>query len=338
MIQNNAQLNALMHSLADEVILGLDTEFVRRDTYYPILCLVQLSTTSCQYAIDILAIQDLTPLFNKLYDNKTRWIVHSSGQDLEALYLLSNKMPKPEQLFDTQIAANLLNLPAQISYQALCLELLNQEIDKTHTCYDWQKRPMPEAVLAYALADVEHLQPLFLLLDKQLSQQKKSDYLLEEAQYLIKKTQEINLDVCWHKLSGIHRLPKNLYPDAQVLTAWREVYAQSKNKPKQWIIKDKIMLEIIQKNISLADKYKAYFDAFSQDYQAKTPAILPNTLLNFDEQKIYKQLREKIEKIAKQHQICPQLIMNKKNVIAFIQGKESRLTKGWRVQILNLEF
>ena len=117
MIQTKEQLQSYLGSIRGENYLGIDTEFRRIDTYYPKLCLVQISSADSVECIDVLSIPDLEPLFAKLYQEDTVWIVHSARQDIEAFYLLSERLPN--NLFDTQIAAALLNLPLQVSYQVL---------------------------------------------------------------------------------------------------------------------------------------------------------------------------------------------------------------------------
>nr|MCH9750154.1 ribonuclease D [Pseudomonadota bacterium] len=117
MIQTQQQLAHFLNTIKADTHLAIDTEFKRIDTFYPILCLVQIATQHGAECIDILAIEDLEPLFNKLYQPNSVWIVHSARQDIEALYYLSKRLPT--QLFDTQIAAHFLNHPGQISYQNL---------------------------------------------------------------------------------------------------------------------------------------------------------------------------------------------------------------------------
>jgi ribonuclease D len=121
MIQTQAQLSDFLHNIENETELVIDTEFKRVNTYYPLLCLVQIATKRATDCIDVLAIKNLQPLFNKLYQQNCLWIVHSARQDIEALHCLSGKLPT--QLFDTQIALDLLkdlrpeacNSSAQIS-------------------------------------------------------------------------------------------------------------------------------------------------------------------------------------------------------------------------------
>ena len=154
LIETRPQLERYLKTINRDSCIALDTEFKRISTYYPELCLVQIATTHSVECIDVLSINDLDPLFEKLYHNKTEWIVHSARQDIESLYHLSKRLPS--SLFDTQIAASLLNYPVQISYQALTEILQDVYLDKSHTRYDWTKRPLPKDVVEYALDDVRY--------------------------------------------------------------------------------------------------------------------------------------------------------------------------------------
>ena len=171
LIQTRPQLERYLKTINRDCCIALDTEFKRISTYYPELCLVQIATTHSAECIDVLSIIDLEPLFEKLYHNKTEWIVHSARQDIEALYHLSKRIPV--SLFDTQIAASLLNYPLQISYQSLTEILQNIRLDKSFTRFDWTTRPLPANVVEYALDDVRYLLPNFEKLKHELTINKK---------------------------------------------------------------------------------------------------------------------------------------------------------------------
>ena len=128
MITSNTQLSHFINEIKDEALIALDTEFKRVDSYFPELCLIQIATKDKLECIDVLAINNLEALFEKLYDKKTKWIVHSARQDIEALYYLSNRIPS--SIFDTQIAASFLNFPLQVSYQSLTESLENIFLEK----------------------------------------------------------------------------------------------------------------------------------------------------------------------------------------------------------------
>jgi len=186
MIQTPTQLRDFLHSIKDETELAIDTEFKRVNTYYPVLCLVQIATKKNTDCIDVLALDDLSPLFDKLYQDDCLWIVHSARQDIEALHYLSKQLPK--QLFDTQIAASLVNYPAQISYQALTESLQNVHLEKAYTRLDWTIRPLPDEAIEYALDDVRYLLKNYHQLKTQLKWKKNPLGLRKKANHCLTLT------------------------------------------------------------------------------------------------------------------------------------------------------
>ena len=154
-IDNTSDLEKLCHSLANVEWLAIDTEFVREKTYYAQLCMVQISDGNLISLVDTLAISDLGPLCSLLAKPGITKVLHSASQDLEIFYQLWGYVPEP--LFDTQIAAALLGQPGQVSYAAMVEKYFDVQLDKSHSRTDWSRRPLSQAQLDYAAADVDYL-------------------------------------------------------------------------------------------------------------------------------------------------------------------------------------
>src|ERR1700690_1105036 len=137
--------------------IGLDTEFMRERTYFAQLCLLQLSFGAEAVCIDTLALPDLGPLRATMASPAIGKVLHAARQDLEVLAPATGPLLG---LFDTQVAAALIGLPAQIGYGDLVSQLLGRRLHKAETRTDWSRRPLSGAQLAYALDDVRYLQPL----------------------------------------------------------------------------------------------------------------------------------------------------------------------------------
>jgi ribonuclease D len=340
MIQTDQQLRDFLASIKSQTHLAIDTEFKRVDTYYPILCLVQIATQSNTDCIDILAIEDLEPLFDKLYQQDSVWIVHSARQDIEALYYLSNRLP--HQLFDTQIAAHFLNHPAQISYQKITEILQGVLLDKAYTRLDWTTRPLPEEAIEYALDDVLYLLKNYVQLLDQLIIEQKLDWLMADGHDLSNIDLYLpNLDQAWKKIKGLSRLPKSTHQKAAQLAAWRESQAVNKNKPRKWIMTDDQLIDYSINKAKLSDQAKASFDEFlSQN------SHLVETRIEFGSQQIpsksekqqKNQLQKLIQKIAVQYNPDETLIANGKALMKYIRGDQSvKFLSGWRHHILKEE-
>ncbi len=340
MIQTQAQLSDFLQAIQGETELAIDTEFKRVNTYYPILCLVQIATKSAIDCIDVLKIDNLKPLFDKLYQDNCLWIVHSARQDIEALYYLSKQLPK--QLFDTQIAASLVNHPQQISYQALTEQLQNVHLEKAYTRLDWTTRPLPKEAIEYALDDVRYLLKNYYQLQAQLKTEEKSSWIKEEGKSLL----EINLynpDIqnAWQRLKGFSRLNKKAQNKAAQLCAWREYQAKSKNKPRKWIMSDDKLTDYVLGKDKLPTKAKAVFDKFIEHHsniKSMNIYIEKNKIATKTEKIKKNELQKLIQKIANQYNLDDKVIANGKSLLNFIRGDRSVIfLSGWRFNLLKEE-
>lgn len=221
--------------------IGLDTEFMRERTFYPRLCLVQISTNERIYCLDPLELDDLDELWDTL--TLASWVLHSGRQDVEVLYLLTGHMPR--RIFDTQIAAGLLGYAPQLGYGALVSELCGVALPKTHTRADWSRRPLTPALLEYAAQDVEYLLPARELLAERLEKLGRLEWAEEDSRDLLDETLYAADPVtAVQRVKGANRLPGRAHQAATKLAAWREKEAIEKDRPRQWIMKDATLLEL----------------------------------------------------------------------------------------------
>ncbi|MDC0239580.1 ribonuclease D [Candidatus Thioglobus sp.] len=340
MIQTKPQLERHLKKINSESRLAIDTEFKRINTYYPQLCLVQIATTHSVECIDVLSINDLDPLFEKLYHNKTEWIVHSARQDIETLYHLSKQIPV--KLFDTQIAASLLNYPLQISYQALTKILQYVQIDKSFTRFDWTTRPLPLNVIEYALNDVRYLLPNFEKLKHELTISKKIQWLDEETKFLLdQELYEPSIEQICYKTKGLSQLGKKFQDKAIKLIAWRENNAQQKNKPRKWIMSDQKLLDYACGKTKLSTRSQKLFDDFvkgSSEALTLSELLVPQKPLTSLEKNKKNELKKIINSIAENYNLPPEVISTSKSLIRFIRGDLSApLCSGWRAKLFHKE-
>ena len=340
MIQTTSQLERHLKTINSNSCLAIDTEFKRINTYYPELCLVQIATTHSAECIDVLSINDLEPLFEKLYHNETEWVVHSARQDIEALYHLSKRIPIP--LFDTQIAASLLNYPLQISYQALTEILQDVQLDKSFTRFDWTTRPLPANVVEYALDDVRYLLPNFDKLKHELTISKKIQWLDEETRFLLdQELYEPSIEQICYKTKGLSQLGKRFQDKAIKLVAWREKSAQQKNKPRKWIMSDNKLLDYGCGKSKLSTRSQKLFDNFvkeSSETLTLSELLTPQKPLTSSEKNKKNELQRIINSIAEAYDLPPEVISTSKSLIQFIRGDlNAHLRSGWRAKLFNKE-
>ncbi|QXQ07514.1 ribonuclease D [Sphingosinicellaceae bacterium] len=241
LISDTATLAALCTRLATADFVTIDTEFMRENTFYPDLCLVQIAGNDEAAAVDPKAPgMDLKPLLDLMVENHdVLKVFHAGGQDLEIVYNLTGKTPYP--LFDTQIAAMALGQGEQVSYTNLVQSYLNVAIDKGARFTDWARRPLSTTQLDYAIGDVTHLATLFPMMLDKLRSTGRGVWLDEEmARAGDPATYAQDPDQAWLRLRLPNRKPEVL-GRLKALAAWREHEARGKDVPRGRIVKDETL-------------------------------------------------------------------------------------------------
>ena len=336
LIKNDKQLEKYLKNINGDTVLGIDTEFRRIDSYSPELCLIQIASKDQLECIDVLSINNLAPLFDKLYDGKTLWVIHSARQDIEAMYYLSDRIPS--LLFDTQIAASFLNYPLQVSYQAITEKLQNILLEKKFTRFDWRKRPLPNEVLQYALDDVKYLLPNYKILKKELTSQGKLPWAEEEVLFLLnKETYAPNYRQILKKTKGINKISHKSQEKACQLIHWRESVALQKNKPRKWIMSDKLLISYATDQKKLSESQNKLFKEFVKNSNFKVypeDALTPQKPLSESEKIQKNKLKDKINLLSIKYSIPSELICSSKNLVKLIKGdNNSSIKSGWRSEL-----
>ena len=243
LITKSDELSSLVSRLAKHPFIAVDTEFMRENTYWPELCLLQVASTEEAAAIDPKADIDLSPILDLMVENKNVLkVFHAGGQDLEIIHNLTDKVPTP--LFDTQIAAMALGHGEQIGYSNLIESLLGHSLDKGARFTDWSRRPLDKRQIDYAIADVTHLATIFPRMVDKLRKNGRGAWLDEEMERLADPSSfAFDAEDAWKRLKLPSRNPAVL-GRLKALAAWRENEARSKNLPRGRIVKDDTMGEI----------------------------------------------------------------------------------------------
>jgi ribonuclease D len=237
LISTTAQLADFCARLARHRAITVDTEFLRETTYYPQLCVVQMASVDEAAAVDTLAEGiDLTPFFDLMADENVLKVFHAARQDIEIVWHRAGIVPHP--IFDTQVAAMVLGYGDSIAYDQLVERITGHRPDKTHRFTDWSHRPLSQAQIDYAVADVTHLRDVFAALDADLKKRCRSEWVSEEMDVLTSpSTYDVHPERAWERLKTRVRKPKDLAVLMEV-AAWREQEAQSRDVPRSRILKD----------------------------------------------------------------------------------------------------
>jgi ribonuclease D len=245
LLTNNDELAAVCERFSHHEFVTVDTEFLRETTFWPKVCLIQIASPEEAIAIDTLTENiDLTPFFALMANPTIVKVFHAARQDLEIIWRLSRLIPTP--LFDTQVAAMVCGFGEQASYLELVKAITRANLDKSSRFTDWSRRPLSDAQIEYAIADVTYLRDIYSTLLERLTRANRLDWLDDEMQILCSPaTYEQHPDNAWERLRHKVRKPRDLGVLME-LAAWREQEAQSKDVPRSRVLKDDILVEIAQ--------------------------------------------------------------------------------------------
>lgn len=331
--------------------LALDTEFIRTQTFFAELGLVQLASGEHIGLVDPL-IPELTPALAALIaEPGLIKIVHSASEDLEVIAHALGVVPAP--LFDTQIAAVLCGYEQPPSYQKLVAQELGLTLDKHATRTDWLKRPLDPEQLRYAAEDVLHLEALFQRLDERLESLGRRGWMAEECLRALEKSRQ-PLDPHPHlKMRGAERMTPAQQQRLWRLLHWRDREALARNRPKRWILDNPVAMraalldqpdiKALETAVAADGKPSARLAAklegiLHQDVSADELAI-PLLLSQTEPEKLRsKDLRDRAQTVAKALSLSPDFLLPRRGLEYWARYDTlPEDLKGWRENVLGLE-
>ncbi len=241
-INKQSKLKEICQDLSKEKILYMDTEFDRRNTYYAILSIVQISTHNQKIIIDAMSGMDLLPLKQLLDNHDILKVFHSPDQDFEIFLNIFSILPK--NVFDTQTASGVCGLGGGLGYQKLCKLLLNIDIDKTFQKANWLTRPLSKELLNYAIRDTEFLIPLHRILSEMIDSRRLWDnYNARNAKLCDIKSYHFSADRILQKME-LDNKTTVFYNNLLQLIIFREECAKILNIPRGRCAKDSNLINI----------------------------------------------------------------------------------------------
>jgi len=349
-IDTERDFEQLVDELCKTHAYALDTEFHRERSYLPVLAVIQIATPERVALVDPLAV-DVRPL-GKVLERDIVCVMHAASQDLEILELACGVAPR--RLFDTQIAALFCGYRTS-SLGKLVEGFLGLQLDKSAQLADWTRRPLPEADLAYAASDVAHLLELRDALSEQLRARGRLSWAEEEIERLRQKDRSPpEPRTLWWKLRGKAKLNDKARGVAQELAAWREEEARARNKPVRSILPDMTLLSLAQRPVRKPAELRNIrnFDArrFKQTdallaaierglrlprselkLPPKKPTNIPNT------EGVISLCLAWLAQRASQEDLDMTVLGTRDDVTSLVHGQRSRLSDGWRHQLVGTE-
>jgi ribonuclease D len=330
--------------------VAIDTEFMREQTFWPKLCLIQMASNGTEVLVDSLAPGiDLTPFFDLMTNERVLKVFHSARQDVEIIHHLAGAIPHP--IFDTQVAAMVCGFGEAVSYSMLVKRMLNRNLDKTSRFTDWSRRPLSERQLTYALGDVTHLRDLYPKLSAQLDRSERASWLNEEMAVLTDPaTYELHPEQAWKRLKMRIKTPKALAVLME-LAAWREREAQSQDVPRSRILKDEALYDIasqtprtpedlgslrtLHNGFARSARGRAVLDAVTRGLERDpqtVPPIQRGEPMPPEAQAVVDLLRVLLKATAGRHGVAPKLIATSDELeeIARAGDIDVPVLRGWR--------
>lgn len=354
LITTSEALSELCARLAKADFVCVDTEFMRENTYWPELCLIQIADSNEAAAIDPLAKDiDLSPLLDLLVDNEdVLKVFHAGGQDVEIVYNLTGKTPHP--IFDTQIAMMAVSQSEQIGYSNLVESWLGMTIDKGARFTDWSRRPLTERQIDYAIGDVTHLARIFPKLLQRLIKTGRGEWLDIEMEKLADPAGYRNdPGEAWQRIKAPGRNPAML-GRLKALAHWRELEAQDKNIPRGRIARDETVADIAShppktqadlakvrglsaawKDNEIGKRLMATLEAAKPLTEAEMPARTPRGAPLGKEGALVADLLKLLLKIrSREIDVASRLLARSEDLELLAAGiRELPLLQGWRFEV-----
>lgn len=329
-IDNQHDFELACSRMKDSPMIALDTEFERRNTYYPILALLQVANDDESLLVDPLKIEDWN-CFTELFASDTLFIMHSCSEDLEVFRKHLGALPS--NLMDTQIACAFLGKGDAVGYANMVMMFRDIEIDKSETRSDWLQRPLTQAQQDYAREDVRWLLGIYVELEAELIERERLDWVSEECARMIRRyQQETQAAQQWLRIKGVSRINKDAWSLAYALADWRENLCRKVDKPRGWIMKDPELLDISQRRpqdkqelMRISDVTYATINRNSQEIIELTnnnnlpePPTEPTPDLDLSQKAILKRCQKLVNNKAESLNLAARFIGNKQDLIALI--------------------
>jgi len=192
------------------------------------------------FLFDPPAIGDFAALQRAIGD--VEWVFHAASQDLPSLRELDLV---PDRLFDTELAARLLG-HERVGLGAVVESTVGISLAKAHSASDWSQRPLPQSWLEYAALDVIHLIDVRDALARELAEQDKTQFALEEFDDVRDRPPKPPREEPWRRLSGLHTVRgRSSLAVARALWVAREDLAAAEDVAPGRLVPDRALVAAV---------------------------------------------------------------------------------------------
>jgi ribonuclease D len=352
-ITSTRQLAEACERLRQHPYVAVDTEFLREQTFWPELCLIQMAGPDDEMIVDPLAAGiDLAPFFALMADTNVVKVFHAGRQDIEIVFAKTGLVPTP--IFDTQVAAMVCGFGEAVSYSNLVKRVAGHDVDKSSRFTDWSRRPLSQKQLIYALGDVTHLRDIYHYLRGELDGTGRAHWLSEEMATLTDPATYITRpEDAWRRLKLRVRSRKALAALIE-LAAWRERLAQTQNVPRSRILRDEALYDIanhVPTDVAKLGELRTLSEGFARSARAKEiveavkrglevdpktlPALHAQHGLSAQATALLELMRVLLKASAARNRVAPKLIADSEDLerIATEDHPDVPALKGWRLEL-----
>ncbi|MEI6608878.1 MAG: ribonuclease D [Deltaproteobacteria bacterium] len=258
------KIDRAIDNLENAAILSIDTEYDSFRYFREILCLIQIHANETTYIFDPLGELNFAFLGKLFNDKKIVKILHAADNDIRLLK--RDYQFDFHNVFDTHRAALILGLH-QLSLEKMINHFLNADLKKSKKMQRsrWDKRPLTDEQLLYAMQDVTFLPALYEEQLKQLREKGLEETATDAFVKISAATwQERIIDRRGYaKIAGYYSLNSEQKELLKKLYAWRFQRAKEENRAIFMFLPDNNLLELAQNHGNIndilpAEKFKLY--------------------------------------------------------------------------------
>lgn len=350
LVATQQQLESVVPALSAARVLAIDTEFMRRNTFFPQIALLQVSAGENAFLIDPLGIDNTAPIRELFADPRIVKVLHSASEDLEVFDRWLQLSPQP--LFDTQRAAGFLDRGFGLGYRAMVEAHCGVQLDKGETRSDWLQRPLTASQCDYAALDVAYLLPVYHEMRAAIEAQGKLEWVFEDGLSATDSAGSAS-EAYYLRIKSAWKLDSQQLAVLRAVCDWREDQAVLRDKPRSWIISDAACLDIARSRQLTADSLAQIPDLspgallrYSDELlacitvavalpESELPALLPGPLAA-DERRLLKALKQRGKQIALELGAAPESLLPAKDYETLLrQSMDDTITapphwQGWR--------
>ena len=353
LITTTPDLAQVCSRLARNDFVAVDTEFIREQTFWPNLCLIQMAGAGDEVLVDPLSPGiDLAPFYELMANDQVVKVFHAARQDVEIVWNQARVIPHP--IFDTQVAAMVCGFGESVSYVNLVKQVTGRDLDKSSRFTDWSRRPLSQKQLVYALGDVTHLRDIYTRLKTELEATGRASWLDEEMADLIDPaTYAAEPEHAWKRLKLRVKNRKGLAVLME-LAAWRERGAQAQDVPRNRILRDEALYDVASHAPTTPEQLaelRTLSEGFARSSRAKeileavrrgldrdprsVPPLRTGLPLPAEKVALLDLLRVLLKGCAARHKVAPRLVADGDDLerLAVEDRPDVPAMRGWRYDV-----